>query len=41
MVPALNLGLGNDWLAVGLAATSYFVGTNFPCQRALLEKLTP
>jgi NAD(P)-dependent dehydrogenase (short-subunit alcohol dehydrogenase family) len=37
---ALNLGLGNDWLAVGLAATSYFVGMEFPGQRALLKKFT-
>jgi NAD(P)-dependent dehydrogenase (short-subunit alcohol dehydrogenase family) len=39
-LPALNLGLGNDWLAVGLAATSYFVGMEFPGQRALLKKFT-
>ena len=39
-LPALNLGLGNDWLAVGLAATSYFVGMEFPGQRALLRKFT-
>jgi len=39
-LPALNLGLGNDWLAVGLATTSYFVGMEFPGQRALLKKFT-